>query len=203
MQYKLLTDCAVKALWFLAEDERKKASTYDLAEYIGMSRTTVQNIMRTLRRNTKWIKSFAGTEGGYHFVGDAVKITLYDIHRAMEDEMRVGEIVTHSDIMLGAVYNEFVKNAKEYFSCITLKDLLECRTAAEVEAYIAGPAFMGGGVEKGAEMMALRRQMDKMREDYEAEIRILSEERDKIRAEHNDMYNKVRSIMSNIGRETV
>ena len=107
MQYKHLTDCAIKGLRYLADVDKKCVTTFELADYLSMSRTTVQNFMRILRRNTKWIRSLSGTEGGYVFTGDAEKITLYAIHKAMEDEARSSDIVDRSDVMLYSICQLF------------------------------------------------------------------------------------------------
>ena len=185
MQYKQLTDCAIKGLRYLADVDKKCVTTFELADYLSMSRTTVQNFMRILRRNTKWIRSLSGTEGGYVFTGDAEKITLYAIHKAMEDEARSSDIVDRSDMMLYSIYKEFARCAKAYFSRITLQDLVDCKTEEEVDAYMMSFQRPPQAVETDTEAAALRLQLERLRE-----------ERDKIKTEQAELYNKMQGIMN-------
>ena len=137
MQYKLLTDYAVKALLLIAASPNR-ITVGELAARLSTSKTTVANVMRVLRSRSKWVKSLTGIEGGYLFTSDLARITLYDVHKAMGDVVKKNSVLSAEDALLSKVYDELSLRVKAFTAQITLKDLLENQSEAQISAYMAG-----------------------------------------------------------------
>ena len=196
MKYKLITDSAIKMLIFIAKRAPEITTTHEISEHIGVGDFTTQNIIRKLKRNTKWIRITKGVEGGCYFVGDIERITVHDIHCAIEDEIRLSEAVGESDGVLRDMYMEFLGNAQAYFSSITLKDLIEKQD--DKGRIIAWPCKKQQEPLVQEKTMDLQRMFSDMTAAYEGEIRRLKAERDSAKTAYMDMYKKIGSIVENV-----
>ena len=201
MHYKAVTDSAVKTLLFLAKKKQGRATVREIADHIGMSGSSVQNIMAALQRRAGWIKSYTGMEGGYSFTGDAEKISVYDIQKAMGDEFRLNSVIASKDSALYETYNGFMQNSCDYFSKITLGDLLAWdgkRIDEEDKKRFENAPGTSREMEADKETIALQERIREVIEAYETELDRLKEERDIMKAVNADMYGKLQNIMGNL-----
>ena len=189
MQYKLLTDYAVKALLLIAASPNR-ITVGELAARLSTSKTTVANVMRVLRSRSKWVKSLTGIEGGYLFTSDLARITLYDVHKAMGDVVKKNSVLSAEDALLSKVYDELSLRVKAFTAQITLKDLLENQSEAQISAYMAGlndigqesdvlqsikELFMTSIQEKEAEVLRLKMENAMLENRYRSLCRQIDE----------------------------
>jgi len=85
MKLQQATRCAILALLHMASRPQEQIPANELAEIYGVSQHHLAKVLRTLSL-AGIVESTRGAGGGCTFIGDARKITLYDIIRLFEDD---------------------------------------------------------------------------------------------------------------------
>jgi len=84
------TDYAVKAICFMAINNRKKNTVVDLVRELRIPRPFLRKILQTL--NKKGIlKSYKGKEGGFLLAEPADKIFLMDLMNIFQGKLKLNE----------------------------------------------------------------------------------------------------------------
>jgi Rrf2 family protein len=128
MQLKTQTDYAIRTMLYLSENHF--ATKKEMSSALRINEHYLPKIIKPLR-DQKWIASSTGSEGGFAMIGDPEKITLLDIIEVMEGPIQFGmqessdDQVTADASPLNQVYRGYQDYVEQYFSSITLQDLLE------------------------------------------------------------------------------
>jgi Rrf2 family protein len=85
MKLQQATRYSILAVLHMASRPNEQIPASELAEIYGVSQHHLAKVLRTLSR-ARIVESTRGAGGGCTFIGDARKITLYDIIRLFEDD---------------------------------------------------------------------------------------------------------------------
>jgi|SRR6056297_3787978 len=85
MKLQQATRYSILAVLHMASSPNEQIPASELAEIYGVSQHHLAKVLRTLSR-AGIVESTRGAGGGCSFIGDARKITLYDIIRLFEDD---------------------------------------------------------------------------------------------------------------------
>lgn len=85
MKLQQATRYSILATLHMASRPNEQIPASELAEIYGVSQHHLAKVLRTLSR-ARIVESTRGAGGGCSFIGDARKITLYDIIRLFEDD---------------------------------------------------------------------------------------------------------------------
>lgn len=85
MKLQQATRYSILAVLHMASRPNEQIPASELAEIYGVSQHHLAKVLRTLSR-ARIVESMRGAGGGCSFIGDARKITLYDIIRLFEDD---------------------------------------------------------------------------------------------------------------------
>jgi len=84
MRLQKATQCALFAVLELARDPKVQISAADIAETFGISVNHLAKVLRDLAR-ARLVESMRGAGGGYRFIGNPKRVTLYDVVKLFED----------------------------------------------------------------------------------------------------------------------
>jgi Rrf2 family protein len=135
MQLKTQTDYAIRIMLYLSE--KGEGTRKEMAAVLGINEFYLPKIIKPLR-DQKWIVSATGSTGGFTLTGKPDKITMLDIIEVMEGPIEFDHIEEDgsqgSTMMepVRKVYQTYQEHLKEYFSSITLADLLESEKSVRI-----------------------------------------------------------------------
>jgi len=129
MRLHKATRCALYAVLELARDRERQISATEIAEAYGISANHLAKVLRDLGR-AGLVESVRGAGGGYRFVGNVKRTTLYDVVNLFEDVVAAGggsEPGADTDIgrALTRVLTEIDEIAVATLKSITLATLLK------------------------------------------------------------------------------
>ena len=133
MHIKVSTDYAIRCLLFLAEN-KKGASTKEIADAVLVSREFTQKTLRRLRLSGL-VETTRGVNGGYKLAKPTDEITLLDIMSVMEETMvldsthQTADMATRRIEQTKGVYNELQNQIHSYLGSITIASLGEADIA--------------------------------------------------------------------------
>ncbi len=113
------------AIWAVVETASRKGelvSAADLAAKYGVSQHHLAKVLRTLA-HAKIVSSIRGPAGGCMFVGDARRITLYDIVRLFENDWWSNETAGESRGTTVADEVSRVLGEIDRITCATLRSV--------------------------------------------------------------------------------
>jgi len=84
MRLQKATQCALFAVLELARDPKIQISAADIADTFGISVNHLAKVLRDLAR-ARLVESMRGAGGGYRFIGNPKRVTLYDVVKLFED----------------------------------------------------------------------------------------------------------------------
>ena len=84
MRLQQATRCALYAVFELARHPERQISAADIADKYGLSVNHLAKVLRALTR-AGLIDGTRGAGGGYRFLGNAKRITLFDVIEIFED----------------------------------------------------------------------------------------------------------------------
>jgi len=84
MRLQKATQCALFAVLELARDPQTQISAADIADTFGISVNHLAKVLRDLAR-ARLVESMRGAGGGYRFIGNPKRVTLYDVVCLFED----------------------------------------------------------------------------------------------------------------------
>ena len=84
MRLQKATQCALFAVLELAQDPKTQISAADIADTFGISVNHLAKVLRDLAR-ARLVESMRGAGGGYRFIGNPKRVTLYDVVSLFED----------------------------------------------------------------------------------------------------------------------
>ncbi len=84
MRLQKATQCALFAVLELARDPQTQISAADIADTFGISVNHLAKVLRDLAR-ARLVESMRGAGGGYRFIGNPKRVTLYDVVNLFED----------------------------------------------------------------------------------------------------------------------
>ena len=84
MRLQKATQCALFAVLELARDPQVQISAADIADTFGISVNHLAKVLRDLAR-ARLVESMRGAGGGYRFIGNPKRVTLYDVVSLFED----------------------------------------------------------------------------------------------------------------------
>ena len=130
MRIKTQTEYAIGVLLYLAAN-RSITPGREMAAALGINETYMPRITHRLR-DKRWISSEAGNAGGYRLSVSPKKITLLDVMAAMEDDPQMGCHFENRPLLHSAqdIFQSFQGVAEQYFSAVTIHDLLNTKDTA-------------------------------------------------------------------------
>lgn len=200
MHYTSETDNAIRILMYLAVNGNERVTTNELSKHTGYSYSALVKLLRKLKRNTKWIDSSDGKAGGHLFKGNVEKITVYAVQRAANDEFDLSRAVRKRKDVLCEMYSIFEENTREYFSKITLADLIK-KQQEEEQRLIAEEAT--AKQEENAGVAELEKRLEIITAQYEEKLRKLETEQESMHAAYADTYKKLKRIMNTVNAADV
>ncbi len=130
MRLQKATQCALFAVLELARDSENQISAADIAETFGISVNHLAKVLRDLAR-ARLVEARRGAGGGYRFIGNAKRVTLYDVISLFEDiDSSNGAFPeTGEDADIGRALNQVSREIEEItvstLKSITLTTLLK------------------------------------------------------------------------------
>lgn len=121
------TQCALFAVLELARDPERQLSAAEIADKYDLSANHLAKVLQTLAR-ARLVESARGVGGGYRFVGNAKRVTLYEVIHLFEDvgadQDRAAADDTPIAAALAQVMTEIEAIAVSTLKSITLATLL-------------------------------------------------------------------------------
>lgn len=132
MQLKMMTDYAIRVLIYM----QAKGSVVTRQEVSAATGITEGPLIMTLRRlrDTGWIESSIGAEGGWRLVKSVECLSLLDIMKVTEDTFRLNRCLEDDQFCsqnavgycpVHNMYKRFQEMTENYFSIITISDLMK------------------------------------------------------------------------------
>lgn len=131
MQLKMMTDYAIRVLIYMTG--RKMAVTrQEIAAATGITERPLITTLRRLR-DTGWVESSIGAEGGWRLIINLDHLSLLDVMRITEDTIRFNRCLEDDQFCsrnaadacpLHEVYERYQEMIEAYFSAITIDDLM-------------------------------------------------------------------------------
>lgn len=117
----------LQACQIMAQAYAEAVSATELEEQVGVSGKYLEKIMRILT-GCGIVAAKRGAAGGYYLARSPEKITVGEITRALEDDMKIVQCV-HSacekcDCKSGRIWRSLVVKMNEYLDSVTLRDML-------------------------------------------------------------------------------
>jgi len=110
MKLQITTDYAVRILLYLQENRRELHTAMAIAEAVGITYPFFIKIATLLKKHSL-VNVVQGRNGGYALGKPAHKISLYDVFRSIEGELRInrclasGKRCTHGETTNCGVYS--------------------------------------------------------------------------------------------------
>lgn len=130
MKLQKSTSIALCSVLEAASDPTRQVSAAEIVAKYGVSAHHLAKVLRQLSRSG-FIESTRGAGGGYRFVGNAKRLTLYDVIAVFEDvnarttESGDTEYGTDVGLAIGQVLEEIDETAKATFRSITISTMLK------------------------------------------------------------------------------
>jgi Rrf2 family protein len=130
MKLQISSQLAVYALLELAVHPDRSVSVTEIGEKYNVSSHHLAKVMNVLGR-AKLVRSARGVGGGYHFIGNARRITLLDVMQLFEDlgpgnfDSRASGETTNEERALRDVLREIDDIARATFGSITIATMLK------------------------------------------------------------------------------
>jgi len=124
------TSIALCSVLEAASDPTHQISAAEIVAKYGVSAHHLAKVLRQLSRSG-FVESTRGAGGGYRFIGNAKRLTLYDVIEVFEDvnarttESGDTEYGTDVGMAIGQVLEEIDETAKATFRSITISTLLK------------------------------------------------------------------------------
>ncbi|MBZ4642762.1 Rrf2 family transcriptional regulator [Deferribacterales bacterium Es71-Z0220] len=125
-------DYALKVMAYIgSQDKNKLFMRNELSEICGIPDSFLGKILQSLARNNI-LYSERGKNGGFKFVKEPQEITLYDIIKAVEGEIKINDCLVDPDFcsgltscnihnVLGKIRESFIDELKKY----TLENIIQ------------------------------------------------------------------------------
>ncbi len=130
MKLQKSTSIALCSVLEAASDPTHQISAAEIVAKYGVSAHHLAKVLRQLSRSG-FVESTRGAGGGYRFIGNAKRLTLYDVIEVFEDvnarttESGDTEYGTDVGMAIGQVLEEIDETAKATFRSITISTLLK------------------------------------------------------------------------------
>lgn len=130
MKLQKSTSIALCSVLEAASDPTRQVSAAEIVAKYGVSAHHLAKVLRQLSRSG-FIESTRGAGGGYRFIGNAKRLTLYDVIEVFEDvnarttESGDTEYGTDVGTAIGQVLEEIDETAKATFRSITISTMLK------------------------------------------------------------------------------
>lgn len=130
MRLQKSTSIALCSVLEAASDPTRQISAAEIVAKYGVSAHHLAKVLRQLSRSG-FIESTRGAGGGYRFVGNAKRLTLYDVIEVFEDvnarttESGDTEYGTDVGMAIGRILREIDETAKATFRSITISTMLK------------------------------------------------------------------------------
>ncbi len=132
MQLKMMTDYAIRILIYM----QTKGATVTRQEISAAMRITEGPLIMALRRlrDTGWIESSIGSEGGWRLAKAAENLSLLDLMKITEDTIRINRCLENDQFCsrnavgvcpVHDVYKRYQEITEDYFSLVTIGDLIK------------------------------------------------------------------------------
>ena len=136
MKLQKATRFAIYALLELARDPERQLAASDIARRYAISTNHLAKVMRELGR-AGLVEAERGVGGGYRFVANAKRVTLWDVVSRFEslhgDTVEPGQD-TETGLALGMVLGEMGEIAEATLRSITIDTMLRMRPRAKADA---------------------------------------------------------------------
>lgn len=118
----------LQACQILAEAGGGAVSATELEEKVGVSGKYLEKIMRILT-GCGVVAAKRGAQGGYYLAKNPESVTVGEVTRALEDDMKIVHCV-HSacekcECKSGKIWRSLVKKMNEFLDSVTLADMLK------------------------------------------------------------------------------
>jgi len=127
MKLQKSTLLALYSVLEFAADPGRQIAAAEIADKYGVSTHHLSKVLRDLGR-AGLLESVRGVGGGYHFTGNAKRITLMDVIELFEDisgdAVNSGTRRNGTETALASVLAEIDETARATFSSITLETML-------------------------------------------------------------------------------
>ena len=118
----------LQACQILAEAGGGAVSATELEEKVGVSGKYLEKIMRILT-GCGVVAAKRGAQGGYYLAKSPESVTVGEVTRALEDDMKIVQCVHSScekcECKSGRIWRALARRMNEYLDSVTLKDMLE------------------------------------------------------------------------------
>jgi Rrf2 family protein len=136
MKLQKATRFAIYALLELARDPKRQLAASDIARRYAISTNHLAKVMRELGR-AGLVEAERGVGGGYRFIGNAKRVTLWDVVSRFEslhgDAVEPGQD-TETGLALGMVLGEMGEIAEATLRSITIDTMMRMRPRARADA---------------------------------------------------------------------
>lgn len=126
MRLRTQTYCAIEILIYLAE-KGETVPSREIASVLHENDSYIPKVARRLR-DKGWISADSGTTGGYTMAKKPQEISILDVMTVFGDVPRFGQNAnedrTIRSEMAQKLYSNYQKMAEDYFSSITLAEML-------------------------------------------------------------------------------
>ena len=136
MQLKMMTDYAIRILMYM----QRKGGVVTRQEVSAAMGITEGPLIMTLRRlrDAGWLESSIGSEGGWRLATRVEAISLLDIMKLTNDTIKFNRCLEDDAFCsrnavgicpVHGVYKRYQEMAENYFSAITIGDLMKPKSA--------------------------------------------------------------------------
>ncbi len=130
MKLQKSTSIALCSVLEAASDPSRQISAAEIVAKYGVSAHHLAKVLRQLSRSG-FVESTRGAGGGYRFIGNAKRLTLYDVIEVFEDvtarsaEGGDSEYGTDVGMAIALVLREIDENSRATFRSITISTMLK------------------------------------------------------------------------------
>jgi Rrf2 family protein len=125
------TDYAIRAICFMAKDNKDRTSVRELAQELKIPRPFLRKILQRLNKK-RILKSYKGKDGGFVLSGPLEKIFLIDLMRIFQGRLKLHECLFKRKICpnketcsLGGKLAEIEKYVVSQLESISIASLLK------------------------------------------------------------------------------
>jgi putative two-component system response regulator len=143
LQLKTQTDYAIRILLYLSSHGGFSVKN-EMSKALGIAGSYLPKITYRLR-SAGWISSSSGITGGYLLLRNPENISLLDVMYLMEDTVKMNRCLEPDDYCsrhatktcpVHQIYKTFQDFSDQYFSHVTISDLLEQKSINEFYSQI-------------------------------------------------------------------
>ena len=138
MKLQKSTSIALCSVLEAASDPTRQISAAEIVAKYGVSAHHLAKVLRQLSRSG-FVESTRGAGGGYRFIGNAKRLTLYDVIEVFEDvtarsaEGGDSEYGTDVGMAIALVLREIDENMRATFRSITISTMLKMIARANAQ----------------------------------------------------------------------